>query len=310
MAEQTQQVEQPATESTETPDFDARMEALFGDKGEAEPEQPEGGQAPADEASTDEVPGEPEAVEVEFNGTKYTVPPELKDALMAQADYTAKTTEIANTRRAVELQQKEIALYNEQRQFETQLAPDFDKLKMFDAYIQHTKSSTDWSKLTTDQVVRTKMEIDSLTDQRNELANALKGKYDEFQAKQKGERDKLKASANEILSKAVTGWSEETKASVEKYAVASGYPEIAIQNMSALDYQMAWKAQQYDKIKAETKSAVKRAADAPAIRPTARKTQMPKHVRAKLDLKNAVKSGNKDAIASALDKRMEHLFGG
>jgi hypothetical protein len=310
MAEQTQPIEQPATESIETPDFDARMEALFGGKGAAEPEQPEDGQAPVDEASTSEVPSEPEAVEVEFNGTKYTVPPELKDALMAQADYTAKTTEIANTRRAVELQQKEIALYNEQRQFEAQLAPDFDRLKMFDAYIQHTKATTDWSKLTTDQVVRAKMEIDTLTDQRNELANALKGKYDEFQAKQKGERDKLKQSASEILSKAVTGWSDETKASVEKYAISAGYPEIAIQSMSALDYQMAWKAQQYDKIKAETKSAVKKAADAPAIHATARKTPMPKQVRAKFDLQKAVKSGNQAAIKAALDKRTEQIFGG
>lgn len=309
MAEQTQ-VEQPETESTELPSqFDARMEALFGGTGAANPEQPEDGQTPVDEASTEEVPAEPEAVEVEFNGTKYSVPPELKDALMAQADYTSKTTEIANTRRAVELQQKEIALFNERREFEAQLAPDFDRLKMFDAYIQHTKSTTDWSKLTTDQVVRTKMEIDSLVDQRNELANALKGKYDEFQAKQKGERDKLKQSANEILSKAVTGWSDETKASVEKYAISVGYPEIAIQGMSALDYQMAWKAQQYDKIKAETKSAVKRAADAPAIQATARKTPMPKQVRAKLDLKNAVRSGNAQAIEKAKDVRLQQIFG-
>jgi hypothetical protein len=307
MAEQ-QAVEQPATESAPQ-DLDSLLEAKFGDPEVAEPTQPEGEQEAApEEADEGEVSEAPEFVEVEFSGNKYQVPPELKDALMAQADYTAKTTEVANTRRALEIQQKEIALFQEQRAFEESIGADSDRLKMMDAYIQHTKSNTNWASLTTDQIVRARLEIDQLAEQRNELANALKAKREEFSQKLSGERSKLKESAKELLTKAIPSWNDETRASVEKYAQSMGYPETVVPNMSALDYQVLWKAQQYDKVRAETKGAVKRASEAPVITPTARKNPMPQKVRTKLDLKNAVKAGKN--VDAALDKRLEQMFGG
>lgn len=311
MAEQTQQIEQPATESIDTPDFDARMEALFGD-GPAKPEQPEGGQEPADEAGAGEVPEEPEAVEVEFNGTKYQVPPELKDALMAQADYTSKTTEVANTRRTLDLQAKEVALFQEQRAFEQSVAQDFDQLKMLDAYIAHEgkQLGQNWQQMTRDARQDKQFELDRLEKDRNALAQALQGKRDEFASKIKGERNKLAESAKEVLSKAIPNWGDESRASVHKYMQSMGYPVDPLPNMSPLDYQLAWKAMQYDKIKAETKTAVKKAADAPVIAPTARKSPMPKRVRTSLDLKNAVKTGDKAKIEAAKEARLSQLFGG
>jgi hypothetical protein len=224
---------------------------------------------------------------------------------MAEKDYTAKTTDIANTRRVLDQQAKEVALFQEQRAFEKSIEADVDRLKMFDAYIQHTKTSTNWASLTTDQVVRARLELDQLNEQRSELAQALKGKHDEFTAKVNGERSKLKESAKEILSKAIPNWSDETKASVEKYAQSLGYPEVAVQNMSALDAQIAWKAMQFDKIKAESKSVKK--TGAPVIAPTARKNPMPQKVRSKLDLRNAK---NPEQKAAALDKELSRLFGG
>lgn len=308
MAQQTSAVEQPATESI---DVEALLDAKFG-TGEEQPEQqeqeaPEGEEAQAAEEST-ETPAEAEFVEVDVDGETYQVPPKLKDRIMAEKDYTAKTTEIANTRRALDLQSKEVALFHEQRAFEQSMEADVDRLKMFDAYIKHEKSSKDWASLTTDQVVRAKLELDQLAEQRNELAQALKGKREEFMQKLNGERAKLKESAKEILSKAIPNWSDETRASVEKYAQSLGYPEVAVRNMSALDAQIAWKAMQFDKIKAETKSVKK--TDAPVIAPTARRNPMPQKVRASLDLKNAVKSGKQENVSAALDKRLSQLFGG
>jgi hypothetical protein len=310
MAQQTSSVEQPATES---PDVEALLDAKFGTGETEQPEQQEqeaqaGEEAPAAEETDEVAPAEPELVEIDVDGETWKVPQKLKDRFMAEKDYTAKTTEIANTRRALDLQAKEVALFNEQRTFEQSIETDVDRLKMFDAYIKHTKSNTNWASLTTDQVVRAKLELDQLAEQRNELAQALKGKREEFSQKLNGERAKLKESAKEILSKAIPNWSDETRASVEKYAQTLGYPEVAVQNMSALDAQIAWKAMQYDKIKAETKSVKK--PDAPVLAPTARKTPMPQKVRANLDLKNAMKSGKQANISVALDKRLEQLFGG
>lgn len=312
MAQAQQSVEQPGTESA---DLDALLDAKFGTGETEQPEEEQQEASNGDDAETPEETepteqAEPELVEVDIDGEMWQVPAKLKDRIMAEKDYTAKTTEVANTRRALELQQKEVVLFQEQRNFEQSIAPDLDRLKMFDAYIQHTKTSTNWASLTTDQIVRAKLELDQLTEQRAELAQALNAKHKDFTDKLNGERSKLKESAKEVLSKAIPNWSDETKASVEKYAQSMGYPEIAVQNMSALDSQIAWKAMQYDKLKAETKSAVKKAADAPVIAPTARKNAMPQRVRAKLDLKSAAKTGDKAKIASAVDKRLDQLFGG
>jgi hypothetical protein len=47
---------------------------------------------------TDEGAPEPETEEVDYEGKKYKLPKELKDAVLRQADYTKKTQEVAQTR--------------------------------------------------------------------------------------------------------------------------------------------------------------------------------------------------------------------
>lgn len=309
---QAQPVEQsaPTTVEEQTPaTVDDKLERLFGDRTEeqSQTQQPE---APTgDEAQASGESEEAQLVEVEIDGETWQVPPKIKDRMLAHADYTKKTTETANTRRALEAQQKEIALFREQRAFEESVAADFDNLKMLDAYVQHTEKNTAWASLTTDQIVRARLELDQLKTQRADLAKALQDKRSEFDQKISSEREKLKKESAEVVAKAIPNWGDETRGSVEKYAQSLGYPEIATAQMSALDYQVAWKAMQYDKIKAETKNAVRKAGDAPVVAQSARKAQMPKQVRAKLDLKNAVKTGDKAKIAAGLDARLEQMFG-
>ena len=66
----------------------------------------------ADEAANesalpDELDQAPEAVAVEYEGKTYTLPPELKDALLRQADYTRKTQDVAQGRKALEAERAE-----------------------------------------------------------------------------------------------------------------------------------------------------------------------------------------------------------
>jgi hypothetical protein len=51
---------------------------------------------------TDDGREMPDEVEVQYNGKSYSLPPELRDALLRQADYTRKTQELAGQRRALE----------------------------------------------------------------------------------------------------------------------------------------------------------------------------------------------------------------
>jgi hypothetical protein len=72
-------------------------------------------QAEPDESGDDEL------VETEYEGKKYKVPPELKDALLRTQDYTRKTQEVADMRRTVEQQAQ---LFQQQQQV---FASNFDK---------------------------------------------------------------------------------------------------------------------------------------------------------------------------------------
>lgn len=69
-------------------------------------EEYEGGEGEGEEAegSEEEQPevDEPETVEIERDGKKYRIPAELKDDLLRQADYTRKTQEVAEQRKALE----------------------------------------------------------------------------------------------------------------------------------------------------------------------------------------------------------------
>jgi len=84
------------------PEVEAAPEEEVLDTYEAE----EGDQPELDEDGNP-VEEPPETVEVERNGKKYHVPKELKDELLMQADYTRKTQELAEQRRALEAQRDE-----------------------------------------------------------------------------------------------------------------------------------------------------------------------------------------------------------
>ena len=174
--------EQKAEETVEVSVQDRIANMLAPDEpGEPETEEPEAPEEPEGQEAPEEAG--PEFIEIEFDGNKYQVPPELKDRLMAEADYTRKTTELANTRRAIELQQKEIALFNEGLAFEQTVSQEQDNLKMLDAYIKNVETTTKWSEMTTDQIVRSRMELDQLKTQRDELKDVLKTKREEFRQK-------------------------------------------------------------------------------------------------------------------------------
>lgn len=65
----------------------------------------EGVDGQENEGEGDEESADPELIEVEYEGKKHRVPPELKDALLRTADYTRKTQEVAEIRKAAEARQ-------------------------------------------------------------------------------------------------------------------------------------------------------------------------------------------------------------
>lgn len=258
------------------------------------------GQEPEPDQTPEEAPepeGEPEFVEIEFNGEHYSVPPELKDALMRQDDYTRKTTDLASQRKAVELQQQEIATFNLERQLEQAVQGEIDHLKMLDTYMEHVKKNTNWSELGNDEILRVRMELDQLKDQRDDLSKVIDARRSEAKRQIEEHRSTIRKESDELLGKTIPSWSEGLSKDIREYVGRAGYPEPALSNMSALDYQIAWKAMQFDRIQAEKAGTLKKAAQTQTIKPTSRKTPMTDKVKSKLAYKRRLKQAGDDPRA-------------
>jgi len=110
--------------------------------------QPEIGSDPTADQSND-TDGDTQGVdpevfeEVEYEGKKYALPPELKDAILRQADYTRKTQELAQTR-----QQAEQTFAQQQARIEAERAniQAVARLTAMDDRLQQY-ASVDWDQL-------------------------------------------------------------------------------------------------------------------------------------------------------------------
>lgn len=120
----------PVEEATEGEEYEAQVEYL-------EPEPDEGQDTEGDEA---EDPDEPELYTVKVNGEEIQVTlDELRNGYSRQSDYTRKSQEIAERRKAIEAMEAEISAeraqyaellprMREQLQQQLQAEPDWDKL--------------------------------------------------------------------------------------------------------------------------------------------------------------------------------------
>ena len=151
--------EQPEDDEQPQGEADAQ-EPEVEDESEADPAEPE-----QDEAN--------EAEEIEYEGKAYKVPKELKDAFLRQTDYTRKTQEVAETRKAVEdraqfLEAKETLLTHAYQEA-TELRAIQMQLEQFD--------SLDWARLAeADMQQAYKLDL-----QRQELRKQLQAKEQTLQ---------------------------------------------------------------------------------------------------------------------------------
>ena len=92
-------MDQPDNLQPAEPEQTADEATLEQDNGDAVPE-------PELDENGEPIEVEEEAEEVDFEGKKYLVAKELKDALLRQSDYTRKTQEVAETRKQIEAERQ------------------------------------------------------------------------------------------------------------------------------------------------------------------------------------------------------------
>lgn len=238
--------EQPETESLSMED---RILAQFDEQSEVEQpqEQPEQEQDAAPESEA-----QPEFVDIEFEGKAYQVPPELKDAILRQSDYTKKTTEVSERQRALEQKELQIKAAEQERAFHASVQGDITAIQKIDFQIEQWKS-VDVTGMTSEEMWKLSRTVDQLKDKRQELQLGLNQKWQGYQHQQDQLKAEAKAKAEEHVSKAIKGWGPESKKAIRDFAASQGFTQAEIDSIGdARVINTLWKAAQFDKLQTQT----------------------------------------------------------
>lgn len=248
-----------------------KPEAQAEEPAKVEPEKtPEATQADPDAETVDDATAEPEKVTIEVDGktielTKAELAEHYKNGLR-QADYTKKTMEAAEQRKAADA---EASKAREERQKYAQGLQQAQA--MLQAQLQD-QSQIDWQKLLeTDPVEYLRQQ--HLANARQAKLNQIGHEQQQLHAKQQSEQAAqmqafLRTQQDELLAK-LPEWKDEAKAKTERTAIkdylkAQGLEDAQIDNIS--DHRvvlLSRKAMLYDQVMSKAQAAAKKVAALP-----------------------------------------------
>lgn len=250
--------------------------------------------------------------ELDWEGEKYHVPLKLKDAFMRNEDYTRKTQDLAEQRRALQ-HVEEIGKQSALTQaFQASVAQEEQQLHVIDAYLQQARK-VDLSQMNTEQMLRHKVEIDTVNEQRAAIVQALGDKRGKFEADVKAKMVELRGKSRELASKAIQGFSEKTESEMRSFALAEGLTESEIDNvlLDPRSYKVIWKAMQFDKVQANTGKASDAVTKTERVlKPGVAGERMSATTAAKLNFNKAMKAAGSNSAAKArvIEQRLSGVF--
>jgi len=269
--------DQPAAPAAESASIETRLAAVLGgpatipvpvqepvEPPAAESDQtPEGAVESADEG-TDESSIAPDVEEVELDGEKFQVPAKLKPALMMQADYTRKTQELAEIRKALEAE-RFTAQVN--AAFAQKVQPLLAKHNELLSYKEQAKK-IDWTALTTDQKIDLDRELRNIDVQLNELGGALRSQQEQHNQQVGSAVLNAVASSEQFMAQKVPGWDQAAGNELHNYGMWLGIPKERLTTgwfSDPLATHIMWKAKEWDKLQLGKPQIANRASNAPPV---------------------------------------------
>jgi hypothetical protein len=232
-------------------------------------------EAPAAEQGTDtdqETVGEdtvqqPEEVEVEIEGERYLVPKKISDRFIQHADYTRKTQDLAELRRATSAERETFSL---NKAFDQSVATERQRLAALEEQIEQYKR-VDWQSLETEQLLKARAAFDQLKDMRAELADAIKAKRGDFDQRISQHVQEAMQAGEKYISQRIKGFNDDVKNEILSYGTAEGYTKAELDRiMDPRIVVSLHKAMQWDKLQASKPETLNRASQAqPTVRPGA-----------------------------------------
>ena len=220
------------------------------------------GQASDDgqQSGDDAQPQQPELEEVEHDGKKYQIPKDLKPALMLQADYTRKTQEVAEIRRAVEARQQAIEQTAQMQQAHIQA---YGQVAAIDARLAQFQN-LDWTQLNAQDPVQAQALLIEQTQLQQVQQLEQRAGQQRTQLTQQRRMEAASQAAREI-----PGWNDELANAVSS-TVMKTYGITAEELQTVADsrfYKILHDAHQFQVLKAKQAEALKNKPPAAATKP-------------------------------------------
>lgn len=160
--------------------------------------------------------------EIEYEGERYQVPKKLKAGFMLQSDYTKKTMEVAEQRKAFETQQKEF-----QRKSEAQTA----NLRLHaEAYSLHQQleqyNKLDWNKITDEdpvQAMKLDREYRTLKESHAQRVHAISEYENQRAIESQQSLAKRLDESRATIQKEIPNWSPELAQNLNSYGTSLGF---------------------------------------------------------------------------------------
>lgn len=248
--------------------------------------------------------------DVEYEGTAYKLPRELKEALMRNADYTRKTQEVAESRRTLEAQheavkaqqqvlQEEAAFQQVAQQDMAEIAGLQSALKQYDGL--------DWTALSQSDPVQAQtlwFQYQQARDKVSQLQGGLRDKYQQFQQKKQEAMAQAFQKGLEVLKRDIPNWSPELAKEIREAGIQHyGYQAGELENVYDPRFvKLLADAAAYRKLQAQKPDLTRRVAGIPkTVKPGAQQTnQARKAEAAKESFARLSKTGKLDDAAKAI----------
>lgn len=189
-------------------------------------------------AEDDEAPTEePDSFELELDGQVHTLPAALKGAFLRHADYTRKTQELAEHRRAVEAERAALAQHRETLDG---AASDRAHLAGLDAQLAGF-AGVDWQGMAEADPHRAQTlwgQYQQTQALREQYAYAISHHQSRAQLEAAREAAERMAETGATLQREIEGWSPETAAKLVEYAQAFG---VTLEELSQMADPRLWK---------------------------------------------------------------------
>lgn len=166
----------------------------------------------------------PEELEVEYEGKTYKVSPEIKDALLRQADYTKKTMEVAEQRKTYEAKIAEADTYRNLGLATIEAAAQAKTIEAQIAQIEGLSTQG----LTQEQINAYNIQHMRLTEQKAAIDNDIRQMIEADRTMNSEQFAKFQQSAIEEAKKAIPNFDDKRRQDLEGLAVKLGVdPEDA-----------------------------------------------------------------------------------